>query len=680
MNCQRCPMKNSKASSRLFIDIETWSSEDLAKAGVYRYAESRDFEVLLFAFSFNGEPVQVLDLTRMDLPQELVSALEDPAIIKVAHNAAFERVCLSHWLYRMRHSWHVMSGFRDEPPEFRFLPPEQWECTMVQALSLGLPASLRDIGNALGFGEDKAKLKDGKALVTYFCRPCKPTKVNGGRTRNRPQDAPDKWQRFIEYNRQDVVTEMAIHDELSFKPLSDMEQSYYAMDQRINDHGILVDTDLIGKVLDYNDQYQQSLARECQEICGLEPSKVAAIKAWLSDRTGEPVTSLNKEALEELLARDDFPEDVHRVLEIRAEAGKSSISKYRAFQRCVCSDGRIHGAFQFYGAGRTARWSGRLIQPQNFTRNEFDDVDVARDLVKSGHLADCEMLYESVTGVMSTLIRTLVIAPEGKTLCIADYSAIEARIIAWIAGEKWRMEAFRKGRDIYCESATMMFGVPVEKHGQNAHLRKKGKVAELACGYQGGVGALKKFGADKMGLTEEEMSSIILKWRKASPKIVTLWHLVEEAAVECMKTCRDQTTGRGISFSYRPPWLFMTIPSGRQLAYFDPMLDDNGQLTYMGMNQSKHKWERISTYGGKLVENATQATARDCLAAALYRVQERWPVVMHVHDEIIAECPSAACLQEMEALMSNGIDHSVDWAPDLLLTADGFSSDYYRKD
>lgn len=641
----------STSSDRLHIDIETYSSQPLAKTGVYKYSESEDFEVLLFAFSFNDEPVEVIDLAHgQQIPERAMKALTDPNVIKVAYNAAFERVCLSRYL------------------NVSFLDPSQWECVMVRALSLGLPASLKDAGAALGLSEEKAKLDEGKKLVRYFC-----TSTKG--IRHFPDDDPERWERFVEYNRQDVVAEMEIDRLLSSWPLSAFERRCYAMDQHINDFGIYVDQDLMNRALECNGRLQEQLKAECLELCGCTPKQVAGLKAWLASN-GIEVQTLDKSSVSSLLDRKDLPLKVRRVLEIRQEAGRSSVSKYEAFSRCLCKDGRVHGAFQFDGAGRTGRWAGRLIQPQNFPRPDFDDVGPALDLVHCGLIEEAGMIYGSLTSVMGTLVRSLVCAPEGKMLCVADYSAIEARVIAWIAGEKWRSDAFARGEDIYCASASKMFGVPVKKHGQNGHLRSKGKIAELALGYGGSIGALKAFKADQMGLSEDDMRDIVRKWRAASPKIVRLWRAMGDAAAECILEDHSVTLDqKGIRFRREGRFLFMRIPSGRELAYFDPEIQD-GQLTYMGQNQKTGKWERLRTFGGKLTENCVQATARDCLAAALLRVTRRWPVIMHVHDEIIAECPDAGCLADLEDIMARKLP----WCPDLLLTADGFAGTYYRKD
>lgn len=647
-------MMNLQVSSKLHIDIETYSSVSLAKCGVYKYAESEDFEILLFAFSFDGEPVTVIDLARgQALPPKVKKALFDPSVCKVAHNAAFERVCLSRYFQTI-------------------LDPEQWECTMVRTLSLGLPASLDEAGKALGFSEDRQKMKEGKALIREFCTPDK----NGHRTR--PQDDPENWEVFIEYNRQDVVTEMEIAKTLEPYPRAKGEHDLYVMDQKINDHGILVDNILIDTVLNYNASYRSRLTQDCLTLCGIEPTRVKALKSWIEANEGIELPGLTKQSTAGLLASNIKP-DTRQVIEIRQEAGKSSVSKYEVFSRCTCLDGRIHGAFQFCGAGRTGRWSGRLIQPQNFPRSDFDDVDLARSLVIQGRIDDAALLYPSLAGVFSTLVRTLVKAP--KLFAIADYSAIEARVIAWIAGEEWRLETFKNGGDIYCESASKMFKVPVEKHGVNGHLRQKGKIAELALGYGGGVNALLAFDADKMGLSRPEMESIVAKWREASPKIVSLWKEVGDAAMQAVRNYEHVRCRGGIEFFMQDRILFMRIPSGRFLAYYRPRIepDENGwnRLCY---DSQKKAGLSDSTWGGKLVENAVQATARDCLAWSMMRISKKYPIVMHIHDEVVVEVPDKSCLAEIEDMMSNRPGHCLDWCPDLLLSADGFVSPYYRKE
>ncbi|MGO5353833.1 DNA polymerase [Faecalicoccus sp. LCP19S3_E3] len=645
----------------LHIDLETYSDIDIGKCGAYRYVDSPNFEILLLAYAYDDEPVTVIDVAQREgWPTQVLDDILSSNIAKVAHNAAFERICLSKFL-----NTH--------------LDPKAWHCTMVHALSLGFPASLADVGKALNLGEDKQKMAVGKRLITYFCKPCKPTQANGQRTRNYPYHDLEKWELFKEYNRQDVVTEQAIYDKLMKFPLPESEQRLYCLDQSINDYGIGVDTELMANVISYSKDYEASLRKECEELTGgINVHSIVQLKQWLTEQEGRQIDSLTKDDVDQLLKLDLKPSS-KRILELRQETGKTSVKKYEAFERSICSDGRIHGAFQFYGAGRTGRWAGRLIQPQNFPRNAFEDIALARQMVKDRKWDEIEMLYGSMNDVFSTLIRTLIVPPQAMTFAIADYSAIEARVVAWMADEKWRQEVFASGGDIYCMSATQMFGVPVEKHGQNSHLRKKGKVAELACGYGGGVGALRKMGGEQMGLTEKEMDDIVKKWRRSSPHVVRLWRELGDAAIEAIDTRLRVKCRHGVSFKYAKGILFMQLPSGRSLAYVQPRFDGR-ELTYMGMNQTTRKWERTKTWGGKLTENLIQAIARDCLAVSMTKIQQSgYHIVMHVHDEVIVEVPSENAeghLKRIEDLMGEPIE----WAPGLLLTADGFNSPYYRKD
>lgn len=645
----------------LHIDLETYSDIDIGKCGAYRYVDSPNFEILLLAYAYDDGPVTVIDVAQKEgWPTQVLDDILSPDITKVAHNAAFERICLSKFL-----NTH--------------LDPKAWHCTMVHALSLGFPASLADVGKALNLEEDKQKMAVGKRLITYFCKPCKPTQANGQRTRNYPHHDPEKWDLFKEYNRQDVVTEQAIYDKLMKFPLPESERILYCLDQSINDYGIGVDTDLMDNVIGYSKEYEAALRKECEDLTGgINVHSIVQLKQWLTEQEGRQIDSLTKDDVDQLLKLELKPSS-KRILKLRQETGKTSVKKYEAFERSICSDGRIHGAFQFYGAGRTGRWAGRLIQPQNFPRNAFEDIALARQMVKSEKWDEIEMLYGSMNDVFSTLIRTLIVPPQGMTFAIADYSAIEARVVAWMADEKWRQDVFAKGGDIYCMSATQMFGVPVEKHGQNSHLRKKGKVAELACGYGGGVGALRKMGGEQMGLSEKEMDNIVKKWRRSSPHVVKLWRELGDAAIEAIDTRLRVKCRHGVSFKYAKGILFMTLPSGRSLAYVQPRFDGR-ELTYMGMNQTTRKWERTKTWGGKLTENLIQAIARDCLAVSMAKIQQAgYHIVMHVHDEVIVEVPSEDAeehLKRIEELMGEPIE----WASGLLLTADGFTSEYYRKD
>ncbi len=658
----------------LHIDIETYSSVDLAKAGVYKYAESQDFQILLFAYSYNDDPVEVLDLTKDDLDYQLIQDLNDPTVLKKAHNAQFERVCLSAYLRKLS-VWKNGDVLEGKP----FLQPEGWYCTMVHSSMCGLPSSLKQVGDALGLEEDKKKLATGQALIRYFCMPCKATKVNGGRTRNLPKDDPEKWADFITYNMQDVVTEMEIEKRLlALYKMPETELSRYWLDQRIADFGIGVDMDLVHKILAYGEVHQQEVLDEGQRLSGISISSVSQLKGWIKERTGQTVTSLTKATMDDLIA-SQTDSTVKKVLQLRQESGKISIKKYDVFERAVCEDGRIHGTLQFYGS-RTGRWAGRLIQPQNLPRNSFDDFPLARELVKAEDWETLDMCYPSMNDVFSTLIRTAFVPSEGKAYAVADYSAIEARVIAWLADEKWRIQSFHEGKDIYCQSASQMFGVPVEKHGVNSHLRKKGKIAELACGYGGNIGALKAFGADKMGLSDTDMADIIAKWRSASPNICMLWKTFDRMVSRAVKMPGRPMSGpKGMTFTVRDGVLEVVLPSGRCLIYQNPRFENNG-FVYEGLNQTTRKWEAIGTWGGKLTENVVQAIARDCLALAIDRMAVKgYLPVMHIHDEVVVEVPSADREEHLEAIEII-MAEPIPWAEGLELTAAGFTADYYQKD
>lgn len=657
---------------KLHVDLETYSDVDIGKVGLYRYVDSRAFEILLIAYALDDGPVTVIDLTQEDMPEWLVMALTDFAYLKVAHNATFERVCLSKYL-----------GVR--------LQPDQWECTMVHAMMLGLPASLKDVGKALGLPEDKQKMSEGRALITYFCKPCKPTKANGGRTRNRPSDAPEKWDTFVAYNKRDVETEQEIDRQLNRMPIPKSEKELYCLDQDMNDHGLMIDRKMLDIVISYSNQYTNALKKEAEELTGgININSIIQLTNWIQQVEDIELKSLTKEDVADLLKKDDLEPNTKRVLEIRQEVGKTSVKKYNKTLEALCSDGRLHGVLQFYGAGRTGRWAGRLLQVQNLPRNVFDDIGLARDLVLSQRWDELTTLYDSINDVFATLIRTMIIPPEHYAFAVADYSAIEARVIAWLAGEKWRQDTFKNGGDIYCASAEQMFHVPVEKHGRNAHLRKKGKVAELALGYQGGVNAMKRMGGEAMGMTEEEMLDIVQKWRKKSPHIVALWNRIQIAVIKTIESGKDSYLSIKekeirfhMNFIENMEFLQIYLPSGRYICYAEPKLEETErgyQITYMGQNQTTHKWERLKTYGGKLTENIVQAIARDCLALTLMRISKTgyW-TVMHVHDEVIVEVPKEKaneCLEQIEDIMAEPIP----WAPGLILTADGFTSNYYRKD
>lgn len=637
----------------LSIDLETYSGTPLKGTGVYRYSEDPDFEVLLFAYAFDDDPVRVIDIKQGEhLPPEVVEALTDPAVVKSAFNANFERITIA------RHF-----GIPT--------PPEQWSCTMVHSMMLGLPASLDGVGKALRL--DVQKDQAGRRLIQYFSVPCKPTKANGGRTRNLPRHDPEKWQAFIEYCRRDVEVEREIRRRLAKYPIPEREQKLWEIDQKINDRGFLVDLDLARKAIDADAQHQEKLTQEAVKLTGLEnPNSVAQLKAWLEDREGIEVESLNKETLPKLM--DQVSPTGRRVLEIRRELAKTSVKKYEAMERAVCSDNRVRGLFQFYGASRTGRWAGRLVQVQNLPGTKLPDLELARKLLKEGRFEDIDMLFGSLPDVLSQLIRTAFIPPKGKKLLVCDYSAIEARVIAWLAGEEWRLEVFRTHGKIYEASASQMFGVPIEQITKGSELRQKGKVAELALGYQGGPGALISMGALDMGLSEDELPELVTAWRRSNPKIVKFWRDVEEAAIRAVKDKRPVKLQYDIAFIPEPGILFLQLPSGRRLAYAKPRLEIDERfgkecITYMGEKN------RLKTYGGKLTENIVQATARDCLAEAMIRLDNAgYDIVAHVHDEIIAEGDQD--IKEMEAVMSEPIP----WAPGLPLRADGFETEFYRKD
>ena len=650
----------------LHIDLETFSSVDLADCGVYKYAESQDFEILLLGYAFNEEPVRVLEhITKDNLPQHLREVLLDENTIKVAHNAQFERVCLS-----------KISGQKPD-----FLPPEQWQDTMIMAAEHGYPSSLAQLGKALGLPEDKQKLATGKRLIQYFCKPVKPTKANNQRTRNLEEHDRLKWALFKEYNQRDVETEREIFNKLqALGGVDEHEWTNWCVDQRINDRGIGIDTDLVEGILDRGQLNTARMTAEAYQLTGLDNiNSLVQLRGWLAVQNGREFESLNKEAVKDIL-NSEITENSRRVLEIRQELGKTSVKKYDAFKRSTCKDGRVHGCFQFYGS-RTGRFAGRLIQPQNFPRNSFDDFDDARKYVKNHDWTAVQALWGSFNEVAATLIRTAIIPTPGNTFIVADYSAIEARVIAWLARESWRQETFKEGGDIYCASASQMFGVPVVKHGENGHLRQKGKIAELALGYGGGVGALKAMGGEKMGLSEEEMTDIVTKWRKASPHIKQLWQTLDEAFIKATRGSAVQLD-RGLGLYRKNGNVYIQLPNGRAIAYVSPQVTEGG-ISYMGLNQTTRQWERIGTWGGKLTENVVQAIARDCLCESLERLENaHMNPVMHVHDEIICDVYAAdqedkeRKLRKLKDLMGR----SPKWAEDLILTAEGFYSDYYKKD
>ncbi|QHQ61466.1 hypothetical protein Ana3638_12330 [Anaerocolumna sedimenticola] len=643
----------------LSIDIETYSSVDLAKSGVYRYTESPDFAVLLFGYSVDGGEVRVVDLTCGEaIPPEVVAALADEDVTKWAFNAQFERICLSKWL-----------GL----PMGQYLDPKSWRCTMVWSAYMGLPLSLEGTGAVLGL--EKQKLTEGKDLIRYFSVPCKPAVSNGGRTRNLPAHAPDKWAAFKAYNLRDVETEMAIQQKLAKFPVPDRVWEEYRLDQEINDRGVFLDMDFVHKAIEADTLSRSKLAGMMRELTELEnPNSIVQMKQWLSNN-GLETDTLGKKAVAELLKAASEP--LCKVLELRQSLAKSSVKKYTAMENVVCADGRARGMFQFYGANRTGRWAGRLIQLQNLPQNHIPDLKQARSLVRSGNLTALEMLYDSVPEVLSELIRTAFVPKDNCKFIVADFSAIEARVIAWLAGEKWRQEVFESGGDIYCASASQMFHVPVEKNSVNGHLRQKGKIAELALGYGGSVGALKAMGALEMGLEEEELQPLVSAWRSSNPNIVRLWWDIDRAAMKAAKD-RTATEAHGIRFSYQSGMLFITLPSGRRLAYVKPRIGENrfgsDCITYEGVGSTK-KWERIESYGPKLTENIVQATSRDILCYAMLNLRH-CSIVMHVHDEIVIEADHRMSTEAVCKQMGQ----TPPWAKGLLLRADGYETDFYKKD
>lgn len=658
----------SSTKRRLLIDLETYSSADITKTGAFKYAEAPDFEILLLACAWDDGPVQVIDMTEREPVTDertaakaaalasVVAGITDPDIVKVAHNSAFERACLTRYLGRD-------------------LPPEEWEDTMILAAMNGLPLSLDAAGAALELRDQK--IREGTALISYFCKPCKPTIANGGRTRNLPEHAPDKWERFKAYCKRDVEVEQAIYRRLRSFPVTDFERKVWALDARINERGVRIDTEFVAAAIAQNEAFTTKRMAEMRRLTGLEnPNSVAQLKDWL-ESAGMSADSLNKAAVLELKDKATDP-TTRRVLELRQQLGKTSVTKYEAMQSAVCADGRVRGLLQYYGAGRTGRWAGRLVQVQNLPQNHLAGLALVRELVRERDLETLELCFDSVPDVLSQLIRTAFVAGEGNIFHVADYSAIEARVIAYLAGEKWRMDVFRSGGDIYCSSASAMFGVPVVKHGVNGHLRQKGKIAELACGYGGGVGALRAFGADKMGLTEEEMQDIVTQWRAASPAIPRFWRDAESAAVRAINNPgRTTTVPCGVKYRRDGDALRCRLPSGRILSYWDAKLDTDGSICFMGQNQTTRRWEKTGTWGGKLVENIVQAYARDCLAVAMVRLaEEGWKICFHVHDEVIVEAPTGTSWEQVAEVMGRPID----WAPGLLLRGDGYSTPFYRKD
>ena len=663
------------------IDIETYSSTPLPRCGVYRYCDAPDFEILLFSYAFDDAPVETVDLACGEtLPKEVLLALEDPNVLKVAYNAQFERVCLSKYLGH-------------------WLDPHQWRCTMVMAASLTLPGRLADVAVALGTTEKK--MEEGKDLIRYFSVPCKPTKANGGRTRNRPSDAPEKWAVYKQYNAQDVETERAIRKALEKYPLPEQEWAYYALDQQINDRGVRVDKQLVKNAIAADAVFAQAAYQRAKELTGLEnPGSVMQLHGWLRERGVQLSTLLKKEVQRKLAEMDEdaqpdaqADEAAREMLRLRLEMSRSSIKKYEAMARCVCKDGRIHGMFRFYGASRTGRFASQIVNLQNLRRNDMEDLALARSLLREGRAEELSMLYASAADVLSELVRTALIARKGCRFIVADFSAIEARVLAWLAGEEWRLKVFEEGGDIYCASASQMFHVPVEKHGVNGHLRQKGKISELALGYGGSIGALQAMGSREMNIPDEELKPLVDGWRKANPRIVQFWRSVGDAA---MKAVRERTTVRAgkVTFCCKDGVLFAKLPSGRTLAYIAPRLETgrfgSAVITYQSYDKTEkaadeeeeapvtRRWQREETYGPKIVENLTQAIARDLLCAAMMNLEAAgYRICMHIHDECVIEMPiGQGSLEEACRLMAI----APDWAEGLPLRADGEDDlSFYRK-
>lgn len=650
----------------LGIDIETYSSNDLPSCGVYKYVEAEDFTILLFAYSVDGGPVTCCDFAQgEELPEEILAALQDPKVVKTAFNAAFERICISKY-----YGWPLMD-------------PAQWRCTMVRAARMGLPLSLGQCGEVLKLAD--GKMKEGAALIRYFS--CPTRKKDGTIVRHLPSDAPDRWEVFVKYNIRDVEVEQAILKIVRRLEPADFDEELYTVDQLINDRGVMIDRQLVDNAARFDEEYKQHLLAEAQELSGLDnPNSPSQIKEYLQKVTGQVFQSLNKKSLDDIEDSLKYWPKARKVLALRREMGKTSNKKYCAMQQCVCSDGRIHGLLQFCGAARTGRWAGRLVQVQNLPQNHLQDLDYARNLVKAGDLEDFELNYGNPTQVLSELIRTAFVAKPGCTFHVCDFSAIEARVIAWLAGETWVLDVFRKGGDIYCATASQMFGVPVEKHGANAELRQKGKIAVLALGYGGGVSALEAMGGSRMGLSQQEEKDIMLRWREANPKIVKLWKVIELAAIRALQTGETITINRGIEVGRHWGCLTIKLPSGRTICYprvsigverNDGWRGDHPIIEYEGLNQITKKWEKIRTYGGKLTENVVQSIARDILGIVILRAyRESLNIVFHIHDEIIVEAEADQTLKDVETLFSEPIS----WCTDLPLKGAGYSTPYYLKD
>lgn len=650
----------------LFLDFETKSAIDIKKCGAFRYIEDESFDVLLLAYAFDDKPVRVVDFASGETwSEEFLQALRDPAVTKVAHNAIFERTVIGKLL--------------------GYTPSEEWLDTMHLAAQCGLPLSLDAIGKALGLPEDQAKMREGKALIRYFCQPCKPTKTNGGRTWNLSKHDPEKWYTFNVYCKRDVEVERTIFHTLEHWMPSSEERRFWCLDARVNERGVRIDRKMAQFAVAMDQRSKEELTAKAVALTGLEnPKSVSQVKTWLADQEGKEFPSLNKKVVADVVA--SLTSDASReFMALRSELSKSSTAKYEAMLRSACADDHVRGTFQFYGANRTGRFAGRLVQYQNLPQNHMEDLDEARQLVRGGHYTALKALYDGVSQPLSELIRTALIPEPGHQFLVADFSAIEARVIAWLAGERWRLDAFREGADIYCASASQAFHVPVVKHGINGHLRQKGKIMELACGYGGGIGAMKAFGADKLGMTEAEMQETVDLWRESSPRICEFWRSLEKAAIRSVaRHAHTVSEIGGIAFDLEQGVLWMTLPSGRRIAYWGAKYEESHRnagrkvLSYMGQNQQTKKWERIETWGGKLVENCVQATARDCLREAMFALDAAgFDIRAHVHDEVIVTEPlGGRSVEEMAALMGGPIP----WAPGLPLRADGYACPYYQKD
>ena len=654
------------------IDLETYSDVDISKCGAYKYAESDQFEILLFGVSIDGSPVRVYDLASGEvLPEEILAAISDENVTKWAFNASFERICLSNWLKRYYPQY--FSGYSiPEDPAGKYLDPTSWKCTMIWSAYLGLPLSLAGVGAVLGLQDQK--LKEGKDLIRYFCSPCKPTKTNGGRARNLPEHDPEKWSLFKFYNQRDVEVEMSIQKRLAHYPVPDQVWEEYHLDQEINDRGIQLDMDVVNNAIAFDEHSKEKLTRKLQKLTSLDnPNSVVQMKQWLAEN-GLEMGTLGKKAVAEELKT--APPGLAEVLSLRQQLAKSSVKKYQAMQNAVCKDGRAHGMFQFYGANRSGRWAGRLIQLQNLPQNHMNDLAEARELVRTGDYETLEMLYDDIPDTLSQLIRTAFIARPGYKFVVSDFSAIEARVLAHLAGETWRSKVFAEGKDIYCASASQMFGVPVVKHGINGHLRQKGKIAELALGYGGSVGALKSMGALEMGLNEEELQPLVDSWRATNPMITAFWWDIDRAVKTAIKE-QIPTEVRGIHFLCKSGMLFIKLPSGRTLSYVKPRIGENRfggeSVSYMGVGSTK-KWERIESYGPKFVENIVQAISRDILCYAMQTLSHCF-ICGHVHDELIIECS-----QDVDyRVICEQMGRTPPWLPGLLLRADGDEMNYYQK-